>query len=78
MKITEKQKNCPYCHKPFQSIPLFDSAVLLRIEEDGGEYSLMVEGNGDPEDVGILSMVTDGQLINGCPFCGRPLNEEED
>ncbi|MCC4477432.1 hypothetical protein LMB76_04265 [Limosilactobacillus reuteri] len=78
MKLTVKQKNCPYCHKPFQSIPLFNGEVLLRIEEDGGEYSLMVEGNGDPEDVGILSMVTDGQLINGCPFCRRPLNEEEE
>lgn len=30
------------------------------------------------EEAGVLSMVTDGQLINGCPFCGRPLNEEEE
>ncbi len=30
------------------------------------------------EEAGILSMVTDGQLINGCPMCGRPLNEVKD
>lgn len=78
MKLTEKQEICPYCHEPFQSVPLFSGAVLLQIEEDGGEYTLNIEGNGEPEDIGILSSVTDGQVINGCPFCRRPLNEEEE
>ncbi|PWT38590.1 hypothetical protein DKZ34_11760 [Limosilactobacillus reuteri] len=49
MKLTEKQKNCPYCHDPFQSIPLFRGEILLQIVEDVGEYRLMIEGNGDPE-----------------------------
>ncbi|MCC4325563.1 hypothetical protein LMB33_03840 [Limosilactobacillus reuteri] len=78
MKLTEKQKNCPYCHKPFQSIPLFDGAVLLQIVEDGGEYRLMIKGNGDPEDIGFLSYIVDGQVISGCPFCKRSLDEEEE
>ncbi|MGN1282710.1 MAG: hypothetical protein ACI4UB_02700 [Limosilactobacillus sp.] len=76
MKLTKQQKNCPYCHEPFQSIPLFNGAILLRIDEDGGVYRLMVEGTGDPEDIGILSQVTEGRVINGCPFCNRPLDEE--
>ncbi len=78
MKLTEKQKNCPYCHDPFPSVPLFGGNILLRIAEDGGEYVFNVECNGDPEDVGILSFATDGQAIIGCPFCRRPLNEEEE
>lgn len=77
MKLTKQQENCQYCHDPFQSVPLFNGMVLLRIEEDGGEYVLNVEGNGDTEDIGILASVTDGQVINGCSFCRRPLNEEE-
>lgn len=78
MKLTKKQKNCPYCHDPFQSVPLFRGEILLQIVEDGGEYRLMIEGNGDPEDIGFLSYVVDGQVINGCPFCKRPLDGEEE
>ena len=78
MKLTEKQKNCKHCHYPFQSVPLFRWEILLQIVEDGGEYRLMVEGNGDPEDIGYLSYIVDGRVISGCPFCGRPLNEEPD
>lgn len=78
MKLTEKQKNCPYCHDPSQSIPLFRGEILLQIVEDGGEYRLMIEGNGDPEDIGFLSYIVDGQVISGCPFCKRSLDEEEE
>ena len=78
MKLTEKQKNCEYCHDPFQSIPLFRGEILLQIVEDGGEYRLMIEGNGDPEDIGFLSYIVDGQVISGCPFCKRSLDEEEE
>lgn len=75
MKLTEKQKNCPYCHKPYKP---FNSTGV-------GPAG----GFGFREYVGVSNVLGDGlitettlEIINvlkvpNCPFCGRPLNEED-
>lgn len=74
MKLTEKQKNCPYCHKPYKP---FSSTGVGPIDNFGfSEY------------VGVLNVLGEGlitettlEVINvlkvpNCPFCGRRLNKE--
>ncbi|MGJ3766083.1 hypothetical protein ACLOE0_02980 [Limosilactobacillus fermentum] len=67
MKMTEKQKNCLYCSPDLKGV--------VPIVEDGGDF-LAIEDNG------TIIFGTDGavsyykRLLNFCPMCGRPLNEE--
>lgn len=78
MKLTEKQKNCKYCHYPYKRMWMFNNLLYLQIEFDAGEYYLRVMPNDDPEDVGALYDLTDEEKIYTCLKCGRPLNEEEE
>lgn len=70
MEVTEKQKNCPYCHSHqryiiqrigrFDVIDVFVDGNLLKIPEYyGGQY----DG-------------TDEEQIFYCPMCGRRLSDE--
>ncbi|MEK1299234.1 hypothetical protein HCY47_09155 [Limosilactobacillus fermentum] len=73
MKLTEKQKNCSYCHKPYK--PFISTGVGPS------------DGFGFREYVGVSNVLGEGpitettlEIINvlkvpNCPFCGRPLNE---
>lgn len=69
MKLTEKQKNCPYCHEK-------DNLLQTNDERPVDGDLVYINGNG------YLNSETDlGHVyrkINYCPMCGRPLNEEEE
>ena len=80
MKLTEKQKNCQLHNKPFTGQPLEEvvtgEGTALRIEEAAkNEWILKIDY---PDDAGNLSGLTESVDIVACPFCGTPLNEEED
>lgn len=75
MKLTEKQKNCPYCHekgaehyvKMIQDIPGCGMGLMLR--NDGWHIWTSLR----------LTYVGSLKPINYCPMCGRYLlNEEEE
>lgn len=74
MKLTEKQKNCPYCHgNPLMYYDYGDDSNKIWIDSNGKLQQLTWSASylavdTDPED---------GMQLNYCPMCGRPLNEEE-
>ena len=65
MKLTKKQKNCPYCSP--------DKKVMMLIIAGGGDF-LSIENNGTVVfgDDGAVSCYE--HLLNFCPICGRELN----
>ena len=72
MKLTEKQKNCPYCHgfKRIRDALIYQhSRQILMLESNSLTYTLVL-----PK--GRIYEVQ--QYIRYCPMCGRPLNEEEE
>lgn len=70
MQLTEKQKNCPYCHGMMdmvQAIP-GNKQTLTIVEGNNGKYAeVLYQEDGHP------NMLI---YIDYCPACGRPLNEE--
>lgn len=75
MELTEKQKNCPYCHIDKQGNTEYvyiDFGEGIRVFPDG-----VIEC--DYDDDGMPSMMCcDAGTINYCPMCGRPLGCNED
>lgn len=72
MKLTEKQKNCPYCHKEFKSWRSHKSTGISKIVKENNQWQIYtIDEHGDWYE----DMVVD---IECCPKCGRPLNEEEE
>lgn len=73
MELTEKQKNCPYCHekgaarhvKRIQDIPGCAMGLIKR--KDGWHLWTSLR----------LTFIGSLEPIAYCPKCGRPLNEEE-
>lgn len=73
MELTEKQKNCPYCHekggdhyvKPIEDIP--DHSMGLVLRKDG--WHIWTSGYDAYESI---------TPIKGCPVCRRPLGGNED
>ncbi len=73
MKLTEKQKNCPYCHekgadrhvKMIQDIPGCTMGLIKR--KDGWHLWTSLR----------LTFIGSLEPIVYCPMCGRPLNEED-
>lgn len=91
MKLTEKQKNCPYCHvgsriESFYNGSPWDDTELSfdRVDDDVVSVGNDTWGeiNFDPVNRTLTSWGegTDPLIvkINYCPECGRPLNEEEE
>lgn len=72
MKLTEKQKNCPYCHEKGG-----DHRVKMIEDDPDGQAGLVLRKDGwhlwtaDPFTFEVL------YPISYCPMCSRPLNEEE-
>ena len=77
MKLTEKQKDCPYC----RSKRTDDNLEIYQSEDNG---YLSINSDGDVEiDEGNLVMeenfyLYQEKLFKFRPMCGRPLNEEEE
>lgn len=73
MKLTEKQKNCPYCHVDFEAWTDEYSSGFSYIDSDfpGHWY---VETKICAKNFVLKTRTT----IDCCPKCGRPLNEEPD
>lgn len=65
MRLTEKQKNCPYCSH--------DIEVMVPIVEDSSDF-LAIENDGTVAfgDDGAVAQYE--RLFNFCPMCGRELN----
>lgn len=84
MKLTEKQKNCPYCHEPYKRMPVIkgdygydDAYKRLFIYPDDparivfeGIYGEPYPRSTDERKVQQLFI----SLIYYCPMCGRSLN----
>lgn len=80
MKLTEKQKNCPYCH-PGSKVNgrecWYHTTLALGEAIDSCTYT---ELYFDPINR-FLEASNEDELfidINYCPMCGRPLNEKEE
>ncbi|MCC4508529.1 hypothetical protein [Limosilactobacillus reuteri] len=67
MKLTEKQKNCPYCQEP----------KMTFIGEDGVLYQVSEDAFTTPKLITITNGQTHIVKIEYCPMCGRSLKEEE-
>lgn len=73
MKLTEKQKNCPYCHekggdhhvKMIQNIPGCTMGLICR--KDGWHLYASIRSTF----IGSLNP------ISNCPMCGRDLRSDE-
>lgn len=82
MKLTEKQKNCPYCHSEKPLFSISGDEIVGYIANYLDSQQLTVVYDFSPE------AVMDEEFINApfgyrkyaidyCPMCGRPLNEED-
>ena len=85
MKLTEKQKNYPYCHSEKPLFSIMGDEIVGYIANCLDSQQLTVVYDFSPE------AITDEELINApfgnhkcaihyCSMCGRPLggNEDED
>lgn len=77
LKLTEKQNNCPYCHVPYKPFISTGKEIPLDLNDGGPIYTGVsnVLGNGPIVEttLGIVNVLK----VPNCPFCKRPLNEEE-
>ncbi|QAR23031.1 hypothetical protein EQG56_10950 [Limosilactobacillus fermentum] len=74
MKLTEKQKNCPYCHK--QHKPFISTGRGVSFSEGlyhVGVSNVLGEGPITETTLEIINVLK----VPYCPFCGRQLNEED-
>lgn len=70
MKLTEKQKNCPYCHKPYK--PFISAGRGVSFSEGlyrVGVSNVLGEGPILETTLDIINVLK----VPNCPFCGRPL-----
>jgi hypothetical protein len=74
MKLTEKQKNCQYCHKPFKTITKLDD-YKTRItqyirDQDHKEFYCL--------ETYLCQIETNEKHIVACPVCGRDLRGDDE
>lgn len=68
LKLTEQQKNCPYCHGGyFEGKSGWQNANVFFAINNDGTFETLVDG--------VYGYV---RGLVECPFCKRPLNEEVD
>lgn len=70
MKLTEKQKNCPYCHydEPSYNQPIF--------EDSDKDLAIGASGDVEIDDENSIYLYCP-EAFNYCPMCRQSLNEEE-
>lgn len=77
MKLTETQKNCPYCHvphKPFLSTGIEPANGLNESSYYETVSNVIGEGPIIETAAGMINVLK----VPNCPFCKRPLNEEKE
>ncbi|WP_124031984.1 hypothetical protein [Limosilactobacillus vaginalis] len=78
MKLTEKQKNCPYCHVPYKPFISTGKEKAIDLTNDSPIYvgvsNVLGKGPITETTYGVINVLK----VPNCPFCGRPLNEEEE
>lgn len=84
MKLTEKQKNCPYCHvvSDRPCYPIFDGYLINNVTGKKTEITILK----DPklpiflpclEDINCETEYDNSTpVMNYCPMCGRPLSNK--
>lgn len=81
MKLTEKQKNCPYCHgkiplrsanNDYQRLVIDDGNQAMEYEECVVKGTYMTEHGAEPN----FGWKAVPFVINYCPVCGRRFNDE--
>lgn len=92
MELTEKQKNCPYCHPGSNLKNHYGGSAWINSELEfdmiKGDPSITSDGECCYGDISFnpqaswLESLGDGAEplvihIHYCPMCGRPLGEEE-
>ena len=86
LKLTEKQKNCKYCHHEKNIVNIPGLCVSIDPKVSNGNLTIKYDAsNKDMTDNNIVIGDDDGYVfggwnltINCCPMCGRYLlNEEE-
>lgn len=84
MELTEKQKNCKYCHSEKILIGTPLDVITVHVSNDPHSYSLKVvydfsKTAVDDEEFMKAPFGSVDRVINYCPMCGRYLlNEEEE
>lgn len=71
MKLTKKQKNCPYCHGKKDIINTLHYEYPNRLGSQLGQ-AVHIEGNM----LVVEEETVESRRINECPMCGRPLSEK--
>lgn len=83
MKLTEKQKNCPYCHANKEATKEYYK-VRPDVAKDGMSFGKILNSwcNSIGYDGQTYYFCSFGNvygcLINYCPLCGRSLSDEND
>nr|DAY91053.1 MAG TPA: Rad50 zinc hook motif [Caudoviricetes sp.] len=74
MKLTKKQKNCPYCHpdKFNCTKPICDDLKNKLYVFPNGAIEMDYDDDDRPG-----AYFSESGLLDYCPKCRRPLNEEE-
>lgn len=74
MQLTEKQKNCPYCHERADH---YAEPIVGDFNDIGTGLVRCTDGWHLQSWDYDVCQTTENPVI-GCPICRRPLNEEED
>lgn len=78
MELTEKQKNCPYCHVPYKPFISTGKETPIDLNSDGPIYTGVSNVLGAGPIVETTLGIVNILKVPNCPFCKRPLNEEEE
>lgn len=86
LKLTEKQKNCKYCHHEKNIVNIPGLCVSIDPKVSNGNLTIKYDAsNKDMTDNNIVIGDDDGYVfggwnltINYCPMCGRSLSDEND
>lgn len=79
MELTEKQKNCPYCHEMMDLLPAIPSAEPITGDfNDIGCGLINADGDWYMSSWDFDVMKVADEPAVSCPVCGRNLRSEEE
>lgn len=77
MKLTEKQKNCPYCHPPYKPFTSTGKEMSIDLENSSPIYVGVSNILGEGPITETLCGVVNVLKLPRCPFCIRDLRSDE-